>query len=214
VSRGADPQRPRRPGRPRKTASWLDPKERLLRAAEELFYRKGIIATGIDQLLARAGVAKMSLYSHFGSKDRLTAEYVERAARAWWDWFDEQMERAPADPAARLLFVFDVVAASTGREDYCGCAFINAAAQLNDPDHPAFAAAVAAKAALRARLERLARDADLERPRQLARELALLVDGALVASAMEQSRAPALAARQAAARLIGAPQRRRRPRGA
>jgi AcrR family transcriptional regulator len=205
-------QRPRRPGRPRKPASWLDPKERLLRAAEELFYRKGIIATGIDQLLARAGVAKMSLYSHFGSKDRLTAEYVERAARGWWAWFDEQMERAPAEPAARLLFVFDVVAASTAQEGYCGCAFINAAAQLNDPEHPAFAAAVASKAALRARLERLARDAELERPKQLARELALLIDGALVASAMEQSRAPALAAKQAAARLIGPPARRRRPR--
>jgi AcrR family transcriptional regulator len=206
--------RPRRPGRPRKTASWLDPRERLLRAAEELFYRKGIIATGIDQLLSHAGVAKMSLYSHFGSKDRLTAEYVERTGRAWWVWFDEQMERAPADPTARLLFVFDIVATWTAREGYCGCAFINAAVQLNDPSHPAFVAAVASKAALRARLERMVRDADLERPKQLARELALLVDGALVASAMEQSRAPALAAKQAAARLIGSPPRRRRPRRA
>jgi AcrR family transcriptional regulator len=201
-------QRPRRPGRPRKAANWVDPKERLLRSAEELFYRNGISATGIDQLLAHAGVAKMSMYAHFGSKDRLTAEYVDRVGRAWCAWFDEQMARGPSDPVSRLVHVFDLVAAWVARDGFCGCAFINAAAQLNDPSHPAYAVAVEYKVALRARLERMAREAGLERPKQVARELSLLIDGAMVAAAMERSRAPALAARQAAARLLGS-----RPRG-
>ncbi|HKE17053.1 MAG TPA: TetR/AcrR family transcriptional regulator [Kofleriaceae bacterium] len=200
--------RTRRPGRPRKAANWVDPRERLLRSAEELFYRNGISATGIDQLLAHAGVAKMSMYAHFGSKDRLTADYMERIGRVWWAWFDEQMARGPADPVSRLVHVFELVAAWVARDGYCGCAFINAAAQLNDTSHPAYAVAVENKVALRARLERMAREAGLDRPKQVARELSLLIDGALVAAAMERSRAPAMAARQAAARLLDS-----RPRG-
>jgi AcrR family transcriptional regulator len=188
----------------------VDPKERLLRSAEELFYRNGIGATGIDELLAHAGVAKMSLYTHFGSKDRLTAEYVERTGQVWWAWFDEQMALGPADPAARLVHVFDLLAEWADRDGFCGCAFINAAAQLHDPSHPGFVAAAANKVALRARLERLAREARLASPRQVARELALLVDGALVAAAMERSRAPVIAARRAAERLIGSYPRRAR----
>jgi AcrR family transcriptional regulator len=192
----------RGPGRPRKASGWVEPKERLLRSAEELFYRKGITATGIDELIAHAGVAKMSLYAHFGSKDVLTAEYAARANQSWWAWFDEQLERAPADPVKRLLFIFDLAYAWVGKDGFCGCAFINAAAQLNDPAHPAFAIAAANKAETRARLEQMARDAGLEQPKQLARELALLLDGALVAAAMERSPAPVTAAKKAAARLL------------
>jgi AcrR family transcriptional regulator len=192
----------RRPGRPRKTASMVEPKERLLRSAEELFYRKGITVTGIDELIAHAGVAKMSLYAHFGSKEGLTAEYAARANQSWWAWFDAELERAPADPKARLLYVFDLAYAWVGKDGFCGCAFINAAAQLNDPAHPAFAIAVANKTETRIRLERMARAAGLGQPKQVARELALLLDGALVAASMERSRAPVLAAQKAAARLL------------
>lgn len=194
----------RRPGRPRRATNSVEPKERLLRSAEELFYRKGITVTGIDELIAHAGVAKMSLYAHFGSKDGLTAEYAARADRSWWAWFDAELARAPADPKARLLFVFDLAYAWVGKDGFCGCAFINAAAQLNDPAHPAFAIAVAHKAETRARLQRMAREAGLSEPKQVARELALLLDGALVAASLERSRAPVVAAQKAAARLLQA----------
>jgi len=194
----------RQVGRPRKTADWLAPRERLLNSARELFYRKGVSRTGVDELTEHAGISKMSLYAHFPSKDELIAEYVTDRDRAFRRWLDEQMGAAPQEPRARLLHVFDAVGSWVGQAHYCGCAFINAAAQLNDPSHPGFAAAGAAKAALRARLEDLARDARLEEPERLARQLSLLIDGTLVAAAMERSGAPVAAAREAAAALVAA----------
>jgi AcrR family transcriptional regulator len=193
----------RKPGRPPKRPDSVSPKERLLRSAQELFYRKGM-ATGVDEISAHAEVAKMSLYTHFGSKESLATEYVVDAERGFQQWFDGQMARGPADPRARLLYTFDVLEAWVSRAEFRGCIFINAALQLNDPKHPAFSAALAQKAAMRAQLEELARAAGIRKPRALARELALLMDGALVAAAMEQSPAPAHAAKSAGIKLIDA----------
>src|SRR5688500_12903587 len=99
--------RKRKPGRPPKTPGSVSPRERLLRSAEELFYRKGL-ATGVDEISAHARVAKMSLYGHFGSKDNLAAEYVAGAGQSFDEWFDAELELGPVDPKARLLHVFDV----------------------------------------------------------------------------------------------------------
>jgi len=195
--------RKRKPGRPPKRPDSVSPKERLLRSARELFYQKGI-ATGVDELSAHAKVAKMSLYSHFGSKDNLATEYVVDADRGFQDWFEQQMALGPTEPKARLLHTFDVLIAWVTRADFRGCIFINAALQLNDCAHPAFSAAVAQKTSTRTRLEELARAAGMRKPKALARELSLLMDGALVAAAMEQSSAPAVAARSAAIKLVEA----------
>ena len=201
-------QRRRKPGRPPKTATSVSPRERLLRSAGELFYRKGIATTGVDELTAHAGVSKMSLYSHFRSKDRLAAAYVDDMGRAWQSWLDEWMSRGPAAPGARLLHVFDGVGEWMAQSGFCGCPFINAAAQLNDASHPAFRAATSQKAALRARFLQLAREAGLRAPERVARELALLADGAMVAAAMERSKVPVAAARAAAATLVAIRRRR------
>ena len=195
--------RKRKPGRPPKRPDSVSPKERLLRSAQELFYQKGM-ATGVDELSAHAKVAKMSLYSHFGSKDNLATEYVVDAERGFETWFEQQLALGPPEPKARLLHAFDVLGAWVNRAEFRGCRFINAALQLNDPSHPAFSAAVAQKTAMRARLEELAHAAGLRKPKMLARELALLMDGALVAAAMERSPAPAVAARSAAIKVIEA----------
>jgi len=195
--------RKRKPGRPPKRPDSVSPRERLLRSAQELFYQKGM-ATGVDELSAHAKVAKMSLYAHFGSKDNLATEYVVDAERGFEAWFDHQLAQGPSEPKARLLHAFDVLGAWVDRAEFRGCRFINAALQLNAPSHPAFLAAVAQKTAMRARLEELAHAAGLRKPKVVARELALLMDGALVAAAMERSPAPAVAARSAALKLVEA----------
>jgi AcrR family transcriptional regulator len=195
--------RKRKPGRPPKRPDSVSPKERLLRSAQELFYQKGM-ATGVDELSAHAKVSKMSLYAHFGSKEQLATEYVVDAKRGFQAWFEEQLALGPADPKARLVYSFDVLGAWVSRADFRGCIFINAALQLNDCAHPASSAASAQKTAMRARLEELCHAAGLRKPRALARELSLLMDGALVAAAMEQSPAPASAARSAAIKLVEA----------
>ena len=199
-------RRKRKPGRPPKKPGSVSPRERLLRSARELFYRKGL-ATGVDELSAHAKVAKMSLYAHFGSKDNLATEYVVEADRSYGEWFEERLALAPADPKARLLHTFDVLAEWVRQPGFCGCVFINAALQLNDPRHPAQSAAVAEKASMRARMEELAREAGLPKPKALARELSLLMDGALVASAMEGTPAPVIAAKSAATKLVEASKR-------
>lgn len=195
--------RKRKPGRPPNRPGSVSPRERLLQSARELFYEKGI-ATGVDELSAHAKVAKMSLYAHFGSKEQLAAEYVAAMDRSHREWFEEQLALGPSEPKAKLLHTFDVLAAWVERPGFCGCVFINAALQLNDPSHPAFSGAVSEKASMRARLEELARAAGLREPQALARALSLLMDGALVAAAMERSPAPVAAARSAAAKLIAA----------
>ena len=158
----------------------------------------------MDELSAHAKVAKPSLYAHFGSKDKLATEYVTAADRSFEQWFEQQMALGPSDPKAKLLHTFEVLAAWVHQPGFCGCIFINAALQLNDAAHPAFSAAVAEKASMRARLEELARAAGMRKPKALARELSLLMDGALVAAAMEQSPAPVAAARSAATKLVEA----------
>jgi AcrR family transcriptional regulator len=195
--------RKRKPGRPPNRPGSVSPKERLLESAQELFYQKGMV-TSVDELSARAKVAKMSLYAHFGSKENLATEYVLDAERGFQAWFEQQLALGPSAPKARLLHTFDVLGAWVNRPEFRGCIFINAALQLNDSAHPAFAAALAQKTAMRARLEELAHAAGMRKPRALARELALLMDGALVAAAMERSSAPAVAARTAAIKLIEA----------
>src|SRR5687767_5580012 len=98
--------RRRKPGRPPKRPDSISPRDRLLRSARKLFYEKGL-ATGVDELLAHAKVAKMSLYTHFGSKDALATEYVVDADRSFKQWFDEQMALGPEEPGARLVHTFD-----------------------------------------------------------------------------------------------------------
>jgi AcrR family transcriptional regulator len=195
--------RKRKPGRPPKRPDTVSPKERLLRSAQELFYQKGM-ATGVDELSAHAKVAKPSLYAHFGSKENLATEYVVDAEREFREWFEEELAHGPADPKARLLHSFDILDTWVHRPNFRGCRFINAALQLGDPAHPASLAALAQKTAMRARLEELCYAAGLRKPKALARVLSLLIDGALVASAMEQSSAPAIAARNAAIKLVEA----------
>jgi AcrR family transcriptional regulator len=162
------------------------------------------MATGVDELSAHAKVSKMSLYTHFGSKENLATEYVVDAERGFQAWFEQELALGPADPKARLLHAFDVLRAWVNRAEFRGCIFINAALQLNDGSHPASSAASAQKASMRARLEELCHAAGMRKPKALARELSLLMDGALVASAMEQSPAAAIAARSAAIKLLEA----------
>ena len=106
------------------------PRERLLEAAGELFYADGVQSVGIDRVIERAGVAKASLYSTFGSKEGLVSAYLDERharvlarARAGVDAVD------PADPAARILAVFDAQAERFRAADYHGCAFIAASAE-------------------------------------------------------------------------------------
>ncbi len=109
-------------------------RDRLVAAAADLFYRQGIHATGIDEVIARAGVAKASLYNNFASKDELVAAYLRDALERSRRLFAECLSEP--DPPSRLRSFFDRLAAGATRDDFAGCPFANAAAEL-DPRDPA-----------------------------------------------------------------------------
>ncbi len=177
-------------------------RERILDAASTSFYREGIRAVGVDAVIAEAGVAKATLYRHFPSKDDLVVAFLERRDVRWRAWFAEAVERIAPDPATRPLAVFDALGEWFASDDFRGCAFLNAAAEIADPAHPA-------RAAVRMHEERLAEyiaticsGAGLPDPAATAADIFLLVEGAIVCALVEGSAHPAARARATALRLL------------
>ncbi|MGH7703427.1 MAG: TetR/AcrR family transcriptional regulator [Gemmatimonadales bacterium] len=181
-------------------------RERILDSAADLFYKRGIRNVGIDEIIARAGVAKMSLYKHFPSKDALIVEWLRRRDQRWRHWFVTAVERSGSTPRRRILGVFDALAEWFGTRDFRGCAFINSAVELADPRHPGFQASLEHKELVYQYLRELTTAAGAPRPEALARQLVLLMDGAIVGALMQGSgAAPARDAKRAAqAMLAGA----------
>jgi AcrR family transcriptional regulator len=152
---------------------------RLLDAAAELFYRRGIGAVGVDLIADYAGTTKKTLYDCFGSKAVLVATYLRRRAIDWREFLLARLDSVPAEDGARVLAVFDAVQAWHESDDR-GCAFVNAYAEVGGLDHPAVGVIRAEKQWMRDLFQRLARDvgvADAERTGTL---LHLVYEGALV----------------------------------
>lgn len=159
-------------------------KDELVETALRLFYKGGFNATGIDRILAESGVAKMTLYKHFRSKDELILAVLNRRDEELRNWLMGEMEAASADPRERLLSMFDALEAwFTGKAfegvGFSGCFFINAAGEFGDQSHPAHRAAAEHKLRIVEYLERHCAEAGASDPRKLAEQLALLKEGAI-----------------------------------
>jgi AcrR family transcriptional regulator len=159
------------------------PRDRILDTASELFYRDGYHAVGIDTIVARSGVAKMTLYRHFPSKDDLIAAYLERANAEFWDWLDGEIAAVP-DPKAKLRAAFEATAKLATSTRCLGCTFQAAASEFPEPEHKGHKVALEHKRRVLDRLAGLARDAGLREPDDLAAQLLLVMDGAWVAARM------------------------------
>jgi AcrR family transcriptional regulator len=160
----------------------IAPRERILAAAGELFYRQGIRAVGVDAIAEAAGTNKMTLYRHFESKDALVAEYLRRAAGEAEAGCDAFAQRFPGDARAQLRAWLIEVAAHVASADERGCPLANAAVELPDKKHPARCVIEEFKLGQRKRLAALCRDAGLSDPELLADELYLLLEGARVSA--------------------------------
>lgn len=172
---------------------------RMLDAAEELFFSRGIAATPVDAVIARAGVSTATMYRGFPSKEALVAAALERRERAWIATWDAAIEAARSD-GARLLAVFDALDGFRAERDGARwCAFLGAAAEHVDADEEVAAAVRADTEAFRIRLERLATPVAPGRERELAESLLLVISGHLAMRLRESSQSSATARRVARA---------------
>src|ERR1700738_3287307 len=118
------------------SGSSLKALERILEAAYELFSRHGIRAVGIDTIVESSGVARMTLYRHFASKDALVLAFLERREERWVkNWLQREVELRSADPGDRLLAIFDVFDEWFRRTDFEGCSFIKVLLEIAEPAH-------------------------------------------------------------------------------
>ena len=179
--------------------------QHLLSAADELFYREGVRAVGVDAVVERAGVNKMSLYRQFSSKDDLVMAYLERKDTQFFRYVDKSFARHAGEPAKQLQQYFDDLAVRASLEGYRGCPFVNVAVEFPDTAHPARQFVFRNKERLLARLTELASAAGADDPQTLANALALLIEGVYAASQTYRAGSgPVLAAPKAAAMLIAA----------
>ncbi|MER7933452.1 TetR/AcrR family transcriptional regulator [Streptomyces sp. NPDC093272] len=184
------------------TAKAPTARERLLSAANELFYAEGVQSVGIDRIIERAGVAKASLYNTFGGKEQLIRAYLDSRYARMSARLLRAVEGADG-PRERLLAVFDAQTALFSEQGFHGCAFLAASAEAKRGGTIEEVSDLY-RAWVRALLTDLAREAGAPDPASLARQLQLLYDGGSVSARMDRDPSAGAVARQAAGLLIDA----------
>jgi AcrR family transcriptional regulator len=161
-----------------------DVRDRILATASDLFYQHGIRAVGVDLVVEKAGVAKTSLYRHFGTKDDLVVAFLQRMDEEFWRTWDEVTQKHPDDGRAELNAQLEWIGERVGKRDYRGCPQLNIAAEYPELDHPARKFAKEHKRELRRRLKLIAEKLKSADPDELAGQLAVLLNGAFVSTPM------------------------------
>lgn len=179
--------------------------ERIFDTARELFYREGIRAVGVDEIVTKAGVTKPSLYRSYKSKDELVAAVLREVEAGFWDRFEAAEILYPDDPKAQMVAYFQGLADRSGGDDYRGCNLSNAVVEYPDRQHAGRQVAQAHKQALRDRLQAKAVQMGASDPKALGDAMMLLVEGVFTSSQMfDGDDKPAKAAVGAAKALIAA----------
>jgi AcrR family transcriptional regulator len=178
-------------------------RERVLDTAARLFYRDGVRAVGLQQVIDEAGVGKSSVYRQFASKDDLVAAWLNRSRAAWWERAARIAERDP-DPAHQLLELVGAVYDEIADPGFNGCRFLNTSNEFRDPDHAGHRESVEHLREIHEQFASLARQAGADDPGALADELVLIVDGMYANGAVLGPGGPAGRGVSAAAERIAA----------
>jgi AcrR family transcriptional regulator len=175
--------------------------EQLLDAAAHLFYNEGVRAVGVDAVVERAGVNKMSLYRQFSSKDELVVAYLTRMDERFRERFECSVDKHPGEPAKQLVQCFTDLVERASSPGYRGCAFLNVAAEFSASGHPARLCVTRNKGYLMARLLEISTATGAADPQALADSLALLAEGVYASS---QTYGPGSGPMRAAPKLAAA----------
>jgi AcrR family transcriptional regulator len=158
--------------------STTETREKILATAEQLIYQNGIHATGMDLLVKTSGVARKSIYRYFATKDEIAAAALNARDVRWMHWFRTESDRAET-PDARILNMFAVLKGWFESEGFRGCAFINTAGEVGDPNDPIRLIAKLHKQKLFDYTLELCEQLNVEQPSVLARQLLILMEGAI-----------------------------------
>jgi AcrR family transcriptional regulator len=161
-------------------------RERILDTAYELFSRHGTRAVGVDRIIAECGIAKMTLYRNFPSKDELILAFLERRDELWTRaWLQAEAQRRGSSPAQRLLAIFDTFEGWFRQDDFEGCSFINVMLEVVEPDSPVRQATVRHLESIRGFVGSLAEEAGIQDPDGFARQCSIVsaAEGDLEAAA-------------------------------
>jgi AcrR family transcriptional regulator len=159
-------------------------RERVMRAAYELFSRYGTRTVGVDAVISEAGVAKMTLYRNFASKDELILAFLERREALWTHgWVRAETQRRAQSPAQRLLAIFEIFGEWFARPDFEGCSFVTTLLEVCDRESPVRQACVQHLANIRSYLCELASQAGVADPDSFARQWHILMKGSIIAAA-------------------------------
>jgi AcrR family transcriptional regulator len=178
---------------------------RLIATARRLFCQEGVRSVGIDRVLAESGVAKMTLYHHFTSKDQLIVACLEEHEREFLQLWEKEAG-APGTPAAQQLRnLLRFVARRTSDPAYQGCFFLNTAHAFPDHDHPARLTAVTHKETVASLICQLCKEAKANKPELLSRHLVLLMNGAQAIAGMlgEETQLAVITAGEAVLKAAG-----------
>lgn len=164
ITKGTEPVKPR-------------VRDRIFDTACDLFYQQGIRCVGVEAIASEAGTNKMSFYRSFASKDELVAEYMREQERQHREWWDATIAPYEGDPRRQIEALFEGWVAKMRKKERHGCAFVNAAVELREPDHAALEVVHGYKAEMRRRFRKLAKDAGASQPDLLGDALTLLAEG-------------------------------------
>ncbi|MGD8106360.1 TetR/AcrR family transcriptional regulator [Pantoea sp. FN0302] len=178
-----------------------DTREKILETAERLIYQNGIHATGMDLLVRTSGVARKSIYRYFATKDDVAAAALNARDERWMQWFIMECNKGTS-PQERILNMFTVLKGWFESDGFRGCAFINTAGEVGDPDDPVRQIAKLHKQKLLDYTLELTRQLNIEQPLALARQLLILTEGAITMSHVMGDASAADSARDVAQLLL------------
>lgn len=178
--------------------SQLSKREQIIDVALDLFYKNGFNATGVERIREAANVSKKTLYNHFKSKDELILTVLRRRDEQFRNDFMRGVESIGKTPRERLEAVFDAADVWFNSKDFCGCMFINASAEFTDADNPCHIVAAEHMRLMLDYIIDLAEKAGAKDPKELAEQLFLLIEGAIVQAHVSGDKGAAIKAKKMA----------------
>jgi AcrR family transcriptional regulator len=180
----------------------ISARERILLAADDLFYAEGIRVSGVDTIIEQSGIAKTTFYRHFPSKDSLIVAYLEEREKKYWQHVRSLMSKNIDSPRQQLIDIFEFIKEFLSQPRNRGCPFINCAIEFPDPTHPGHQIALSHKRRVLAGLVDLCTRAKAKDPALLARQLLVVYDGVMMSALQLREEAPLAEAVEAAKTLI------------